>query len=281
MGGRAVRAAGSNWQEHPVKHGVCRVECSSWSGFNDFVLNRLTEYEGYIFRGQATTRWRLQPTLDRRLGNLSADKYRTIRKDHLDRFKVAARGMRGPNPGPMNSETEWWALGQHHGLATPLLDWTESPFVAAFFAFTEKLSDEETGDAVVYGLAKSATSEIVNGKIKKGEDFGRSVPKINLGIMDDFLVEVVKDDRDDNRRLISQRGLFTIAPDNVCILRWVNAFFADEYEKPILFKITVPRSQREPALRTLNLMNVNYVSLYGDIEGASNHCNFYIDVEGY
>jgi hypothetical protein len=49
------------------------------------------------------------------------------------------------------SEWEWLSLAQHFGLATRLLDWTENPLVAAYFATRWKLP---TGDRAVYVLDK-------------------------------------------------------------------------------------------------------------------------------
>ena len=81
---------------------------------------------------------------------------------HLLEFKYAVRGRRGSNPPSINDENEWWALGQHHGLATPLLDWTKSPFVAAYFAFIE-VAEPQTTHRAIFALHQP-TIEKSNGE---------------------------------------------------------------------------------------------------------------------
>lgn len=226
----------------------------------------------YVWRGQRRADWSLSSSLDRlfqKLGlltqPLSVLEERST--EHLQAFKYAARARRGPNPQPLNGDNDWWALGQHYGLATPVLDWTRSPFAAAYFAFEEDTSDS-TEYRVVYGLDQRAV-EGWNDKWRNGASYEKG----RLPIID--FVEPMSDD---NNRLVSQGGLFTRSPLGKPIDQWVPNEFEGS-SAAVLLRIEIPNCDRVPCLRALSRMNINHLSLFPDLVGASLSTNLKLQLE--
>ncbi len=279
----------SPWIERPIENGVGEIEFSSWHDLVTYLHRSMLSYDTYIWRGQRRQDWKLEPTFDRHLRNASIGNRYASQHEHLERFQYAVRGRRGPNPQTMADENDWWALAQHHGMMTPLLDWSVSPFVAAFFAYIEEGGSDGTQFRTIYGLSKPSVEEKVSEILREKEqeakrNIGANSPLNKLaGLLASSPrpeVQFIKPLSEQNQRLISQNGLFTRAPTGVPLEEWISKNFPGEGDY-ILMKLLAPDSDREDCLRTLNRMNINYLTLFPDIDGASKYCNLAALIANY
>ncbi|MFZ0034334.1 MAG: FRG domain-containing protein [Sedimentisphaerales bacterium] len=268
-----------------IKNGILRHELSSWKDFCRFVENEKV-WPTLIYRGQTNAEWKVESTLDRlekkypTKPNLSGGIpkeflcTRVSRELQLNRFKELSRGKLGlyiPT-----DDDEWWAIAQHHGLATPLLDWTYSPFVALFFAFEDEkclnngnlISPEKRAVFAVTHHLLTEKSSPDTGKIRK-------------------ICEPLSPKGQGNYRLFNQGGVFIKMPVGKDIETYISENFPkDTYKEPwwetgtgtphpraVLQKFIIPNVEREQCLRFLDYMNINRAALFPDLDGASQYIN--------
>ena len=258
---KAVKAPrtrdGTGWKLEYTGETTADVVCESWNGFLDFFHDEkaLKQNNSYVYRGHASDSWKLEPTLKRALDDRSSDNIEKDTENTLKAFKKYCLGKRGHNPSEL-SESEWWALGQHFGLNTPLLDWSESPYVAAFFAFSNVQSD--TDNVVVWLLSKSINEKPCIEKLKE---------ESHLEFLTPYL--------DENARLINQRGLFVRSPNMVCISEWVNQI--QEGGTIDLARVLIPSSEKDFVLDSLDKMNINDFTLFPDLTGSAKYANYIVN----
>ena len=107
------------------------VRLSAWS---EFVA--LTESQpGWAFRGELSAQWPLVSSLTRRLETYCEDRSLwPLREERALRIFRRKAHIYLEDRSALADDLRSLALMQHHGAPTRLLDFTKSPYVAAFFA---------------------------------------------------------------------------------------------------------------------------------------------------
>lgn len=85
------------------------------------------------YRGCGTASHELKPSLYRHKKHQTIDEILVLEKELLARFRQRSIPF---HSRPATDDWEWIFLMQHYGVPTRLLDWSESPLMALFFAVT-------------------------------------------------------------------------------------------------------------------------------------------------
>ena len=218
---------------------------NSWDQFRNYVRD-LPPYR-YIFRGQENNTWRLRTSF-----------HRTQRADLIRYMQVDVnelhRNLSGLTSHYFNlaepiEYAAFLSLAQHHGYPTPLLDWTYSPFISAYFAF--KRAAPPTEKVRIFAFDREQWT-------KNWNQLQKIAPsRLHFSMLDAVALN--------NSRKTPQQAMASVT----------NAEDIEDYistketdGRTYLQAIDLPLGQRQEVLSELSLMGINAGSLFPGLDGA-------------
>ena len=124
---------------------ISEIKITDIKTLSDAVVEANKHFGGQVWwRGQGDASWFLKPFVYR-----ITDHGARYEDNIIRRFQQRAPA-RYPNTPGLNDYFGWLFLMQHYRLPTRLLDWTESPLYATYFAVQDK--KVETNDGSLYAL---------------------------------------------------------------------------------------------------------------------------------
>ena len=232
---------------------VKATSCRSWSEFKDWASRVRAEHDAFTFRGHGSNRFSLSTTFHR-AGRHRIERYCA---QELPTFKNHAEAVLGTRFDLRDGEDFSTVLGlaQHHGLPTPLLDWTDSPYVAAFFAFSDALEaarGSEHTHVRIYGL----TRQFVN---------KTSFPVVTLPTAAPYVASLAISARQ-NARLYAQQGRFLVT--NVATVEDHIRRLETADKSSYLFAADVPVHLANQALEDLAYMGLTAAAMFPGLDGV-------------
>ncbi len=254
------------------------IQLNSWSEFHGEIAKLRGQYGSRVimspdgqpielqneilFRGHADSNWHLETTLERMTSEEFSIQQYLQRADSvvneiesltgvdwklpayteiIEAIEQVQDSMRAHIPG-----YEYLVYLRHHGFPSPLLDWTRSPYVAAFFALEYRLDAE---NACVFAFIEAPEG----GKNFQGGD-------VSIRTLGSYITTHI--------RHYTQKANYTIAT------RWDREHkkhFFESHEKvsppitgvqDVIVKITFPRHDRIRILKELDDYSINQYTLY-------------------
>ncbi|MDA2928256.1 FRG domain-containing protein [Acidobacteria bacterium AH-259-G07] len=258
------------------------INLNSWEEFEEQIKrlenNRLQQESAskFLYRGQDDHTWSLLTTLEK---NWQEEEGLSLKRYHHLIFVVKPQieSFTGVNWNILSypDQFEKWlnendtlmpdAFGcsidfqdtysymvylRHYGFPSPFLDWSSSPYIAAYFAFRQVLRRKD--NVSIYVFLESASPIGLKSGCSDKPYIYRFGPYVRT-----------------DRRHFLQQSQYTI-----CIMHngeWQyapheDAFALCDTDQDLLWKFNIPYSERLKVLRLLDGYNINALSLFGSEE---------------
>ncbi len=225
----------------------------NWDSYQQWVSETIKVDKTYYYRGQQNSSWKLQTSFHR-----YSEKLQITMPDYLDKiipdvsYYVSATQNEEID---LSNEIQFGAmLGklQHHGFPTPLLDWTLSPYIAAYFAFKDvdpHISSSEKVSIYIFDIML----------------WSESAPQ-SLNLRDEIpFVSAFRPLAKNNPRMIQQMAATTAT--NISDLTTYLLNSGQKSNKVYLYKVDLPASERKHVMNELNLMGINSMTMFPDFDG--------------
>ena len=244
---------------------VFRLE--SWEAF--LALITKPPYSNWAFRGERDERWPLYSSLSRYFQNfgVARDAWPEQESRILRIFKRKAHQFLD-KPPDHHDDFQWMALMQHHGAPTRLIDFTWSPYVAAFFAMERTLAD-----GVVWAMNPARIDSA------RADRPLRMDPRTKGHFARYFLKGKNRfiwmgEPQTMHRRLIAQSATFAVPG---VLDMPIEDILSDSDQENILAKIILPNPVREVGMRELYRMNITYATLFPDLDGLAKSMGYELE----
>ena len=248
------------------------IHINSW---NEFV-SLTSECDGWAFRGLPNADWQLMSSLSRYLRSFVPDtaSWRQREERALRIFRRKAHNYL-PDASVLDDDIRCLALMQHHGAPTRLLDFTKSPFVAAFFALNKTAVSSAVFalDTPTLWSAAPAAEPTLRGDVidpRVHGNFGRHFASNSKAII------WVGEPEAMDRRLVAQSGTFVVPG----VLDQPLDEIIRQYETgtALIKKIVLPPSIRREAMLSLYRMNITHATLFPDLDGLSRSIGYELEI---
>ncbi len=242
--------------------------------YNEKIINSISEFINVVgetdvfgatkpiwYRGQADKDWKLLPKLLRSTDQLAKERYL------ISKFKQNASYVLDRSPA---SEFEWLFLMQHYGISTRLLDWSESPLPALYFAVENE--EQWDKDGVLWCLLpcelnlKSHYSE---------EGFEEGIPSFDEKQLETYQPSSISAERSsklfpmaaiatrNSHRMVAQQGVFTISHRYAeCMSNIDGGSF--------LWRYVIPAASKKKILFELNMLGITKFQLFPELQNITN-----------
>lgn len=225
------------------------------------------------FRGVGVDDYPLLPSIGRLQGKTAEQII-----EEVEPGIAATFSQRSPPFIDRDLSDAWRALFfmQHYGVPTRLLDWSESPFVALYFALASVKRDQ-TGaaisDAAVWLCDPVAWNRAALAHISfKGDVLDESCDEIKAYAPEAKLAQigtmpVMIYGAHNSPRIVAQRGVFALFGKNLGSMQEI--YQAKGFPKGILQKIKIGRAQVDGLLDSLFRTGVTESVVFPDLFGLS------------